>query len=387
MGRGDQIVAVFHHKKVYICRNQNDVVMKRLPVLLLILLLAWFTSSRAQQVQVTNNIPETCRSGDRCVVELVIQKSGVEGFARIQQTLPDGFTAEVVSDGGSDFIFDKQRVSFIWLSLPAGNVVKVSYRLIFAASVKGKFEMGEGTFSYLQENKLQKLAIEPQTFWANMKPEVANNPQPVAPPVVNEVPKVVAQRPVQDQPVTEPQPVTEAQPQKTEEPKALELKPVKEQIPEPKPVTPSEPPVKAEPGVVEKPVVKEEPQKPVQPEVKEEPKPTPQPPAKVEPKAPEPKLVAREVLADPKPVAPANTKGTSFRVQFAALKTQRDTESLRKQFNITEQVFLESADGWHRYTFGPFASQAEAEAARKAFVARNGGNPMVIRYQDGKRAQ
>jgi cell division protein FtsN len=370
VGGGFQVVASVNAEKWPIfVGTKNDDIMKYLPGLLLIFLMTCFTGSYAQHVRVINNISESCRSGDRCVVEIVIEKSGIEGFARIQQILPEGVTAELVQDGGSDFIFDKQRVSFIWLSLPAGDQVKVSYRLVFQASVKGKFAIGEGTFSYLQENKLQKLAIASQPVWLNMKPEITSPAPVVAPPVVKEEPKVVTQQPVQQQPVqqqpvTEKQPVTEAKPVQ-EEPKAIELKPLKEQTPEP-PVT-----------VTEIPPVREEPKKAEPLVVKEEPKPKPQ----------EPKPVQKEPVVQPAAVSTPSATGTTFRVQFAALKTQRDVESLRKQFNITEQVFQETSDGWNRYTFGPFATQAEAESARKAYMTKNGGNPMVVKYQDGKRVQ
>jgi cell division protein FtsN len=353
----------------YICRNQNNVVMKPFSGFLLVILLACYSNAYTQQVRVINNIPESCRSGDQCVVEIVIEKSNIEGFARIQQILPEGITAELVQDGGSDFIFDKQRVSFIWLSLPAGEAVKVSYKLTYGASFKGRFEIGEGSFSYLQENKLQKLTITPQTIWINVKPEVVE-PTPVAVvPVVREEPKVTEQKPVQEQPVAEKQPVVEARPVQ-EEPKAIELKPLKEQTPEAPTTVPAEAPVKEEPKAPEPPAAKEN-----------------QPPVKAEPKAPEPKPVPKEPAVQPVTPLPVSSSGITFRVQFAALKTQRDVESLRKQFNIAEQVFHEAADGWNRYTFGPFSSHTDAEAARKAYVAKNGGNAIVVRYQDGKRAQ
>jgi cell division protein FtsN len=345
-------------------------------------------SANTQQVKVFNNLPQSCRSSEQCIVEIVIEKSDIEGFARIQQLLPEGFSAELVSDAGSDFIFDKQRVSFIWLSLPAGETVKVSYKLSYGATMKGKFEIGEGAFSYLQENKLQKLALAPQAIWINMKPEVS---EPT--PVLKEEPEAVVQKPMQEQPVAEKQPVDESKPVQ-QEPKALELKPPKEQTPEAPTAVPAEVPVMQEPKALEPQVVKQEPQVAVPTSVNTEAKaPEPpaakesQPPVNAEPKAPEPKPVAKEPAVQPVTPLPVSSSGITFRVQFAALKTQRDVESLRKQFNIAEQVFHEAADGWNRYTFGPFNSHTDAEAARKAYVAKNGGNAIVVRYQDGKRAQ
>jgi outer membrane biosynthesis protein TonB len=337
----------------------------------------WAMPAFSQEVKVFNKVPVTCKTGDKCIITVVIEKQGVEGFARIQQTLPEGFTAELITDAGSDFIFDKQKISFIWLSLPATPTIEVAYRIIPASNLAGMFDIGDGTFSYLRENKIQKLAIAPQPLALNVAP----------PPVVAAADKAPSSEQI---PSIQPKPegVKELPTVSEEPPKAI---PPVEEPPLPKtPVVQEElqtkepdPPANtlSEPKIKEAtPVVKPAPEPTPQPKIVEQPQPaTPEPPTVNQPKKPDPP--ARSI----NPEATINQPGVQYRVQFAALKTAKDVDVLKKQFGIPEQVFLETADGWNRYTFGPWSAWGDAESARKAFVAKHGGTAIIIKYQDGKR--
>lgn len=352
---------------------------------------------RSQEVSVDVRAPESCKTGDKCVVELVIEKQGVEGFARIQQTLPEGLTAELVNDAGSDFIFDKQRVSFIWLSLPPQQIISVSYRIVFNPSFTGTFEISDGSFSYLRDNKIQKKAIAPHTIAINMKASTVA--------------------------VSEKKPdVTRIQAESKEQEKGKETEAiasdVQEKIKEKKPEIITEVPdtnkdmaevIKTPPTAVKEnisippkrdsvKILPDKPKEPVQPdtggadETGEEAAKLPGKPAvtKTEQQEDKPSSVTKKPEISPVETTNATVKtatrsGTQYRVQFAALKTQKQTVELKKQFNINEDVFIESDGTWHRYTFGPWSTYAEADAARKAFIEKNGGNAMVIKYRDGKR--
>ena len=54
-------------------------------------------------VTVTQNIPNNIKPGEEVTVEITVNKEGVGGFAKVQQTLPEGFTAEVVDSKGATF--------------------------------------------------------------------------------------------------------------------------------------------------------------------------------------------------------------------------------------------------------------------------------------------
>ncbi|MFO7721681.1 MAG: SPOR domain-containing protein, partial [Bacteroidales bacterium] len=339
--------------------------MKKIIISLVLLFLFITGMVQAQEVKVTNNIPGLCKSGDRCIVEITIEKGAVEGFARIQQTLPDGIRAELVSDGGSDFTFDKQSVRFIWLSVPATPVIKVSYRLTFDAGLSGTYSIGEGVFSCLVDNKIQKYTLTPVM--------VEVNPKPVA---VAAVPKV------EPKPEVKPEP----KPEEKVEPVAVAKEPVAE-VSIPKQEVPAG-------GIIR---VDHQPQTRVEPEMEAEPVSRPArndsliklPVERQEPKQAEPEI---QVVPVAKPQSRAAEPGVqlsspsaiTYAVQFAALKSYREPTDLKQQFRISEDIRYESADGWHRYFFGAWGTQVEAEAARRSFADRTGKAAFVVKMQNGK---
>jgi hypothetical protein len=340
---------------------------------LTLLLICAFTFSimlKAQDVKVTQIVPLTCKTGEKCTIEIEIEKKGIEGFARIQQPLPEGFTATVLQDGGADFNFDKQKVSFIWLSLPASPVIRVAYQITVSTETKGIFTLSEGIFSYILDNKINKTTIAPANIEVNSKgasPGVAMSQE--HPKAVEPAPKVIepAPKPVEPEPK-----IIEPAPKPVEpEPKIIEPAP-KPVEPEPKLIEPAPKPVEPEPKLIEPAP------KPVEPEPKLiEPAPKP-----VEP---EPKIIEPA----PKPAVPAaspqESSGITYRVQFSALKNHKEPEELQRQFEIRENVICESADGWYRYSFGSWSKKADADAACKAFNTRTGKSAFVVKFSGGKR--
>ncbi len=354
---------------------------------------------RSQEVKVNVKAPESCKTGERCAIEIVIEKQGVEGFARFQQTLPEGLSAELVNDAGSDFIFDKQRVSFIWLSLPPQQIITLSYRIVFNPSLSGSFEITDGTFSYLRDNKIQRQAVSSQRIAINMKepPVAINKIKSEAKPVLEDTisrklmqetvisSKVIEKIEVVKKPEADPEVriSTDEKSEKTIQEKAAqkqdaEIPPQKVEVQE-KPLLEKTAELSEPDNLPVKVPVAENTALPVKPEIDKTVKQEDKPPAIT--KSPD---ISR-ASSTTEPVRVPSVSGIQYRVQFAALKTLREAEVLKKQFNISEKVFLESDGTWHRYTFGPWNTPAEAEAASKVFISRNGGNAMVVKYQDGKR--
>ncbi|HRZ42488.1 MAG TPA: hypothetical protein P5228_07285 [Bacteroidales bacterium] len=353
--------------------------------LLLFAALLSLAVARAQDVKVTQMVPLHCKTGEKCTVEIEIEKKGVEGFARIQQPLPEGFTATLLQDGGADFSFDKQKVSFIWLNLPATPVIRVSYQISVRADISGAFTLTDGVFSFIQDTKIQKTPIPPATMEVNMKPGTPVAAQQEARPLE---PVVAAQKPADQDPSkvavdrnapAEPAPQKPAEKAvKAPEPKAEPV--VVQPVPEPEPMKEPavaeplpEPKPKAEPAVVQP-----------KPEPKAEPvtvQPAPEPKPKAEPvmvkTEPQPKV-------NTEPAAPAPKTSTSpggtpvYRVQFSALKTYKDPAVVQKQMGITEEVFYISVDGWYKYSFGKWNRREDAEAACREFNQKTGKKTFVV---------
>lgn len=115
------------------------------------------------QVNITTTAPSSIQAGTEFTVELTVNKGSMGGFAKLQQDLPDGFTAVSGEAKGGEFSFDKQSVKFIWMALPSDASFKVSYRVKVDASVSGE-KMIAGKFSYIENNARQSVDIAPFTI-------------------------------------------------------------------------------------------------------------------------------------------------------------------------------------------------------------------------------
>jgi len=73
----------------------------------------------------------TWMEGDRVfLVTLLINRDAAQRYAKIEYTVPDGFTAAVVDSRGGIFNFRNQTAQIIWQNLPADPFFTVTYMLI-----------------------------------------------------------------------------------------------------------------------------------------------------------------------------------------------------------------------------------------------------------------
>ncbi|MGE0561511.1 MAG: hypothetical protein AB7O47_06810 [Flavobacteriales bacterium] len=109
-------------------------------------------------VTATQKIPDKIKAGEEVTVEVVITKEDVSGFAKFQQTLPKGFTVEVVDAKGATFSFKEDVVKFIWMALPADKEFTISYKIKSTQDLSGSFSIG-GKFSYISDNERKNIDI------------------------------------------------------------------------------------------------------------------------------------------------------------------------------------------------------------------------------------
>lgn len=132
----------------------------------------------AEGITVTQKMPSSVKPESEFVVELTINKGSTSGFAKLQQDLPEGFTAVQDDNNGASFTFSNQSVKLIWMSLPADKEFKVKYKVKVAAGVSGDKTIG-GKFSYVADNVKQSIDISPATVnveGASSQPIVTNTP-------------------------------------------------------------------------------------------------------------------------------------------------------------------------------------------------------------------
>jgi cell division septation protein DedD len=114
-------------------------------------------------ITVTQNIPASAKPETEFTVEITINKGTTSGFAKLQQDLPEGFTAVQDDNNGASFTFSAQSVKFIWMSLPNDKEFKVKYKVKVAAGISGDKVIG-GKFSYVTDNVKQSVDIAPSTI-------------------------------------------------------------------------------------------------------------------------------------------------------------------------------------------------------------------------------
>ena len=117
----------------------------------------------ADGITVTQNIPSSAKPETEFTVELTINKGTIGGFAKLQQDLPEGFTAVQGDNNGASFTFTNQAVKFIWMSLPTDKEFKIKYKVKVAAGISGD-KVIAGKFSYVSDNVKQAVEIAPSTI-------------------------------------------------------------------------------------------------------------------------------------------------------------------------------------------------------------------------------
>src|SRR5690606_27706498 len=102
--------------------------------------------------------PAQVATGGNFTVALTVKKGSIDGFAKLQQILPDGFTAERIETSNATFSFKDQTVKCIWMALPTDEEFTVSYKVSVDPSVSGNFDLF-GSFSYIENNEKQEISL------------------------------------------------------------------------------------------------------------------------------------------------------------------------------------------------------------------------------------
>jgi hypothetical protein len=93
-------------------------------------------------------------------VDIHLNKGSITGFAKMEEELPAGFTATPITTANADFKFDKQKVKFIWVSLPSSDKeIVLSYKVTLDPGVNGQ-QVIKGLFSYIEGETPKQFAPE-----------------------------------------------------------------------------------------------------------------------------------------------------------------------------------------------------------------------------------
>jgi hypothetical protein len=124
------------------------------------LLLGLFTSDI---VLIENNTPAMIAPGVKSEVSVNVRKGDVQGFSKLELTLPDGFIATPGEIKGASFTFSGDKAKFVWMNLPEEEMFTITYFIESEPGVQGAYEI-KGTFSYVKQNKREDAYIPTRTI-------------------------------------------------------------------------------------------------------------------------------------------------------------------------------------------------------------------------------
>jgi chemotaxis protein histidine kinase CheA len=344
------------------------------------------SGSLMAQVTVKTKLPATAVPGGSFTVEINIAKSDVTGFAKLQQQLPPGFTAEAGEMANATFSFKDQKVKFLWMALPNEDF-KVSYKVSVDGSLSGN-QIIDGTFAYIKDNETEKLIIPKDiiTIQADQvdaakqaamdkiladqkaKTEAANAAREEATPIVEEAAKeeVVAEVVKETKPAEKP---------------AAKVEEVAEEVKE----------VAVDNSAELAAAAKKEEDARKAKEAKEAKQVQDAENARKKQEADDAKKAAK--ANQPAPAANdyndsmmKSKAGLVFRVQIAAGPNQDDPSFYQKKYGISDAVVIEQHDGLNKYVVGEFGSYRPAKTFSNELRDNNAvAGPFVTAYNNGTR--
>lgn len=92
------------------------------------------------------------------IVNLLVNKGNKQKFAKIQEEIPEGYTAVKEDEKGAIFTFKDQVAKFLWMNLPADPFFVISYKLIPSDEVESKPKL-DGEFSYIENENTKNINI------------------------------------------------------------------------------------------------------------------------------------------------------------------------------------------------------------------------------------
>ncbi len=110
-------------------------------------------SEATENIACLRQAPFANQSGTEYIVNILVRKEELKKFAKIEETIPENYTAVAIETRDGIFTLRNQVVKFLWNILPAEPEFVVSYRLIpknGAAMTKPSIN---GTFSFMVDDK------------------------------------------------------------------------------------------------------------------------------------------------------------------------------------------------------------------------------------------
>lgn len=107
-------------------------------------------------------------SDKEMIVEVIVRKGAIRGFGKLQESIPEGFSALEKNSDEAIFTAQDRIVKFVWLNLPAREEIKVVYKLRATTQPDGEYTV-DGEFGYLLNDETQKAVVGTSRFFIGPK--------------------------------------------------------------------------------------------------------------------------------------------------------------------------------------------------------------------------
>ena len=131
-------------------------------------------ASRAGQAVALRQQPLWMEEDKIFLVTLLVNKDAVQKFAKIEETIPVGYTAVSIDSKGGIFTYKDQEAKFIWMDLPSEPYFTVTYKLIPEEGVIANAASMQiaGVFSYMiNDRTFTSVIVERRETLANLNRE------------------------------------------------------------------------------------------------------------------------------------------------------------------------------------------------------------------------
>lgn len=298
-------------------------------------------------------------------VDVEIDKSQLEGFGKIEEIIPKGFTAIDLKSSSAVFAVEDQLVKYIWYDIPQNDKVLVTYKLLPVIAMDENEPEIDGTFTFLRNEA--NVVIDITTQKAS---DGATEPEPTTEAVSDE--ELIAEADQLKPDVTPLKYDEETKSAKEETDEALA-----EDDPDEKLADTDVPDTKS---TVDE--LKEEQKETIAEHNEKEEAAV----DKIEVEKPKPNQKKSNVDGNIVNVPDPET-GIFYRVQIAAGHNNLKKETFAKLYAFNEGYKTEPIDGWIKYTTGYHqiykAARNDRERIKTAYEKFQG--PFVTAYNDGVR--
>lgn len=287
------------------------------------------------------------------IVTLLISKGKLTSFGKVEDTIPEGFTAAAIDKKEALFSVQNGMARFLWINLPAEPWFTVSYRLTPQPGVTPATYQPAGAFSYISQNKTQvtpvsetnqPLAKLKKTDFEFLVKAVSSGQKDI--PLLASAETTAAQAlPVSNE-TNHTATIEKKSPAQTT---GISGKKEKKKA--------------AQESAKEKAILAEADKK--------------ESVASLDPAIQN--ALLKEFLLLPE-------KGLYFRVQIAASRQVVNLPGHFRKFKIHDEVRIEKMDDWYKYTVGSFITYEEAKKYRESLSQEPPfKDAFIVAYRDGKR--